>query len=202
MKRKGSIFIIIGIVLLVSAAFLTGKNLIENERANKNAEEILDKLIPEVIEKNEERINVPDALFTDTDVYREMPVKTIDGREYVAIISIPSLNIDLPVFSEWDYDKLSYAPCRFSGSVYTKDLVICAHNYTGHFGPIDNLRLGDKVIVIDMDGNYFNYSVVEVETLDPSSVDEMISGDSWDLTLFTCTLSGATRITVRCTLEK
>ncbi len=202
MKRKGSIFIIIGIVLLVSAAFLAGKNLIENERANKNAEEILDKLIPEVIEKNEERINVPDAFFTDTDVYREMPVKTIDGREYVAIISIPSLNIDLPVFSEWDYDKLSYAPCRFSGSVYTKDLVICAHNYTGHFGPIDNLRLGDKVIVIDMDGNYFNYSVVEVETLDPSSVDEMISGDSWDLTLFTCTLSGATRITVRCSLEK
>jgi len=36
-----------------------------------------------------------------------------------------------------------------------------------------------------------------VETLQPTAVEEMCSGD-WDLTLFTCTLGGKFRVTVRC----
>ena len=49
----------------------------------------------------------------------------------------------------------------------------------------------------DVDGNVYNYEVAELETLQPAAVDEMKSGE-WDLTLFTCTIGGQTRVTVRC----
>jgi sortase A len=40
-----------------------------------------------------------------------------------------------------------------------------------------------------------------LEILRPTAVEEMISGD-WDLTLFTCTIGGATRVTIRCEKTK
>ena len=48
-----------------------------------------------------------------------------------------------------------------------------------------------------MDGNVFSYKVGEIITLQPEAVEEMTESD-WDLTLFTCTIGGATRVTVRC----
>ena len=52
-----------------------------------------------------------------------------------------------------------------------------------------------------MDGNVFRYEVVELETLMPTAIEEMTSGD-WDLTLFTCTIGGGSRVTVRCELAE
>lgn len=37
----------------------------------------------------------------------------------------------------------------------------------------------------------------EIQILQPGDVEEMLSG-GWALTLFTCTLGGRTRVTVRC----
>lgn len=39
--------------------------------------------------------------------------------------------------------------------------------------------------------------VAEVEILKPTDVEQMIAGD-WQLTLFTCTVGGTSRVTVRC----
>ena len=83
------------------------------------------------------------------------------------------------------------------GSAYTDDLIIAAHNYTRHFGNLKNLEPGDRIIFTDVDGNVFSYEVILRETLMPTAIEEMESGD-WDLTLFTCTIGGAYRVTVRC----
>lgn len=82
-------------------------------------------------------------------------------------------------------------------SAYNDTLIICAHNYESHFGKIKNLAPGSKVYFTDIDGNNFSYEVVEICILDPYAIEEMQSGD-WDLTLFTCTWGGRTRVTVRC----
>jgi sortase A len=39
--------------------------------------------------------------------------------------------------------------------------------------------------------------VVEKEVLKSTAIEEMEAGE-WDLTLFTCTIGGADRITIRC----
>ena len=58
------------------------------------------------------------------------------------------------------------------------------------------LKAGDTITFTDVDGNVFTYQMVERETLLPASIEEMESGD-WDLTLFTCTVGGKSRVTVR-----
>ena len=54
-----------------------------------------------------------------------------------------------------------------------------------------------RSLFFDADRNRFAYEVAGVEELDSTAIEEMVTGD-WDLTLFTCTLSGQTRFTVRC----
>lgn len=75
--------------------------------------------------------------------------------------------------------------------------MIAAHNYAQHFGRLSRLTEGDEVRFTDMDGNSFAYTVAGLEQLDPRQVKDMLSG-GWDLSLFTCTLSGQSRLTVRC----
>ena len=127
----------------------------------------------------------------------EMPTMDIDGNRYIGTLDIPALNLSLPVMSEWSYPKLKIAPCRYVGTAYQGNFVIAAHNYRTHFGSLGNLSAGDRVTFTDVDGNIFSYDVVEVQILNPAAIEEMVS-DDWDLSLFTCTLGGKTRLTVRC----
>lgn len=121
----------------------------------------------------------------------------IDGEWYIGLLSIPSLQIELPIFDHYVYDQLRYTPCRYAGSYLTDNLIIAAHNYSTHFGKIRQLDSGDVVDFTDMAGNVYHYQVMQTEILSDTATAEMETGD-WDLTLFTCTLSGAERVTVRC----
>lgn len=131
----------------------------------------------------------------------EMPTKEIDGQTYIGMVEVPALELSLPVISEWTYPRLKKAPCRYVGSVYSKDMVICGHNYDRHFGRLKELAVGDEVRFTDMDGNVFFYSVCGTEQLGKYAVEDMLAGE-WDLTLFTCTKGGRMRVTVRCKLER
>lgn len=126
-----------------------------------------------------------------------MPTVEVDGCGYIGYISIPSLGIELPAMSEWSYANLRTAPCRYAGSAYLDDLVIRAHNYRQHFGPLSRLKIGDSVYFTDIDENSFSYAVVEQEQLAGTDAERMRSGD-WALSLFTCTVSGQYRVTIRC----
>ena len=126
-----------------------------------------------------------------------MPVEEIEGNGYIGLLEIPALGLSLPVMSEWSYPNLKLAPCRYSGSAYTGNFTIAGHNYSTHFGPIGGLNAGDSITFTDMQGNRFAYEVQVVETLEATAVEDMVS-EEWDLTLFTCDLSGESRVTVRC----
>lgn len=53
------------------------------------------------------------------------------------------------------------------------NLVIAAHNYTRHFGRLKKLLPGNTVIFTDVDGNCFNYNVLETQILQPNEIKEM-----------------------------
>ena len=86
---------------------------------------------------------------------------------------------------------------QITGSVRGENLVLMAHNYASHFGGLSKLSEGDSVIFTDMDGIVTTYEVKAQDILSPYAVEEMISGD-FDLTLFTCTYGGESRVTVYC----
>lgn len=214
--KKGNIFIITGLLLIAAALLLIGYNLWDNHRAGAEAQSVLEQLIPEIeadpipeegrirYRQSEEQAETQQAAEDDIEYpdyilnpNMDMPVKNIDGADYIGVISIPAIDRELPVFSEWNYTNLKTAPCRYVGSVYLDNMVICAHNYDIHFGSLKYLSYGDTVTFTDMDGNVFNFKIIEIETLNPYAVEEMTAGEC-DLTLFTCTVGGATRVTVRC----
>ena len=64
-----------------------------------------------------------------------------------------NLRLALPVMQQWSYPGLKIAPGRYSGSLYTDDLVIAGHNYARHFGPLAQLTVGTEVLFVDMNDN-------------------------------------------------
>jgi len=207
-NRRGKFSITLGLLLIAAALFLTAFNLYDGLRAEKEAvlaagrlEELMPaprtpvtEVIPEKAPDSAEEIELPDYVLNPE---MEMPVAEVDGVEYIGTVRVPALGLDLPVISRWSYPNLRIAPCRYEGSAYLDNLILAAHNYGSHFGNLKTLSQGDTVIFTDMDGNAFYYEVAVLETLKPTAVEEMESG-GWDLTLFTCTIGGASRVTVRC----
>ena len=192
-KKKGTICIFIGLLLIAAALFLAYYNVRQERMAEKFSQNSLEKLTSEVQDMEEA---VPDYKeFPEM----EMPQKEIDGQSYIGVLDIPVLELSLPVISDWSYPKLKIAPCRYEGSAYTDNLIIAAHNYNCHFGNLKTLQTGEIVTFTDIDGNIFYYEVAELEILEPFAVEDMKSGD-WDLTLFTCTYGGQQRVTVRCVI--
>lgn len=177
----------LGLILIILAVFLTGYNFWDENRAQGTAEQALHQL--QCLQPE----NSDYAFRSDM----EMPTARIDNKQYIGIIQIPALSLLLPVISEWSTSDLKCAPCRYSGSAYSDDMILAGHNYHSHFGNLKYLTPGDLILFTDMAGNTFSYKVTETEVLDGTAVDEMESGD-WDLTLFTCTIGGASRVTVRC----
>lgn len=192
----------IGAALLIAALSLLLFNRAEDEKAGSAVEEILPAVM-EAIENPENSASetIPTESVPEQEVSTDMAVAEIDGYGYIGYLSIPVLELELPVMSQWDYTRLKIAPCRYFGSTKTDDLVICGHNYTRHFGTLKDLQSGDLVIFTDMDGVTSAYEVKAVETLQPAQISEMIESD-YDLTLYTCTYGGASRVTVRCSRKE
>lgn len=188
-----------GTALLCGALSLFLVNRREADAAAMSAVEVLPQLQERIPEEPDQKIVdqqlIPAELMTQEQA--EMTQVVIDGHSYVGYLSIPGLMLDLPILADWNYDLLQKAPCRYIGSSKTDDLVLMAHNYPKHFGRLSELSLGDSVYFTDMDGILTAYEVVARDVLAPTAVDEIGDG-SFDLTLFTCTYGGQSRITVYC----
>ena len=204
-KSKKMFFMLSGMVLMAAAAGLTAYNLNEDARAKESAFNILEKFNSErekQIESMEEPslpTGITGKIVEETTISPDtpMPVIVIDDVPYIGTLTIPALGIELPVAENWDYTQMKISPCRYEGSVYKNNLVICAHNYSTHFRNIKDLQNGDDLIFIDAVGNEFDYQVEIVETLQPTAIEEMISSE-YDVSLFTCNYAGNARVTVRC----
>ena len=213
-SKSGAIFMSLGLVLLVFALVLAAYNLWSEQNAGRRSGEIVRLLSDETAETSDDgemvynmghEPYVENTYEEDAPMYMlfpemEMPSKTINGRDYIGVLYIDELGLELPVLSELTYPGLRLSPCRYKGSAYEGNLIIAAHNYKTHFGNIKKLTPGSVIRLIDIDNNEFIYVVQTMETLPGTAVEEMEGGD-WDLSLFTCNYGGTARITVRCSLE-
>ncbi len=210
----GRTLIILGALCIIAAVGLYGYNKWDDRRAGNAVTDVQDALEDAIGaqdsigaaalsgDESSELTSVPAwyLLISDDDEAREMATVEVDGYDYIGTLSIPSYGLELPIMSEWSYSGLRIAPGRFSGSVWSNDMVICGHNYERHFGNLKNLEAGEEVTFTDVEGNVFNYEVKEDVIRQPTDVEEMTVREDgeWDLTLYTCTVGGRTRVTVRC----
>lgn len=193
--KKGRVCIILGLLLLAAALFLTGYNLLEGSRARRSADQATQALVQRLPQGEQQ--SGPELPLWQRCPDMALPVETVEGRDYVGLLELPALGLELPVQERWSYPNLRQSPCRYQGTPYRSGFVIAGHNYSAHFGSLRSLTAGDSVYFTDMDGNIFAYQVAAVEVLPPTAVEEM-TDDGWDLTLFTCTPGGQSRVAIRC----
>lgn len=213
-NRVGILCMFLGAVLILGALLLSRMNMQEDTVAQEAVVEVMPQLVQQIKEntatestvsasetipglspEGELELQIPLELLTDED--KKMTEVEIRDNRYIGYLSLPDLRLELPIMSTWSYAKLNIAPCRYTGSVRGEDLVLMAHNYNSHFGRLSQLDIGDSVKFTDMEGVVTPYQVVGKDLLDPTAVEEMISG-TFDLTLFTCTYGGKSRVTVYC----
>ena len=190
-KKTGIAFMLIGAFFVLAAIVLAVSNHIEELDADRSAQEVMDNMMGAISK---------DAHISALPLPEELETVKIDDHDYIGYISIPSLDLCLPVMAEWSYPNLKISPCHYYGNLKS-GMVVAAHNYEYHFGRIKQLKPGDEVYFGDVNGRAYKYETAEVEILKPTAIEEMIS-DGWDLTLFTCTYGGQSRVTVRCTAIK
>ena len=220
-KFVGITCILLGVVCLCASVGLMLYNRVEEQNAEEYASVLLKDVQQEIIANIQEMTqeNVPDQndqgtttpgdseqeggqsgeedVIIEEEIIPEMQTVRVGGYDYIGILSIPALNLELPVMTDWSYAKLKKAPCHYYGSCYETDFVIAAHNYKSHFGRLSKLQPTDHVIFTDVMGNAYRYEVVLLETLPKTATKEMITS-GFDLSLYTCTTGGGSRVTVRC----
>ena len=212
-RSRGTLFMVIGVLLLLIAGGLFARNMREEELAEVYSVQVLkqiQKVIPTLEEKSEAMLsaaNSPDKtalIAAQTEELKDEPAQArqmqtiqVEEESYIGVISIPSLNLELPVNSEWSYAKLERSPCCYAGSFLDDTLVIAGHSVSAHFRGLREINVGANVAFTNAVGNVILYQVVAVETLGSTEVDKLIHND-YDLTLFTCTPGGVRRVVVRC----
>ena len=194
-NKRGTLLMSIGALLLAGALFLLVFNYMQEKQADRIAMGTVRVLTQEIIPK------LPDTAEDSQTTATQIQSVKVEGEDYIGVLDIPSLGLSLPVMDNWSYPKLKKAPCRYSGSFLTDDMIIAGHNYKRHFGQLSRLRQGDKITFTDVDGFVYTCQIADIETLAGTDVNDMKSGN-WDLTLFTCTYGGKSRVTVRCLREE
>ena len=144
-KIFGSILIGVGLLLCAAAVAMLLNNRAEQTKAAQKSAELLPQICIQ-IEQNKQAASAEGTVPAEqpemtpveylTPQSLEMKETVIDGHAYIGYLSIPSLELDLPVMADWSYDQLKIAPCRYAGTLRGGNLVIMAHNYARHFGQL------------------------------------------------------------------
>ena len=193
MKRKfGAFFVISGILLMLAAAALLVYNRQESRNALLSSQSALAVLqaaagqeTSETADPYQDHVNPYDQVTAE--ITAKMKEVEINGELYIGYLSIPVLELELPVISEWNYERLRIAPCRQFGSTKTDDL--------------SQLRPGDLLTFSDMESDVILYEVSAMDILEPTAV-ETVKNSNFDLVLYTCTYGGETRVVVFCSRIK
>lgn len=215
---RGALLVIAGLILVAASSVLYLLNERQDEMAGQTAEILLEQLqhsepFEPVVETpapsaTPERTDPPEAPSEPMEeippMVQEapaatpsaMPVKLVAGYETVGILRIPSVGMELPILDNWDYGRLKLAPCRYTGTAEEGNLILMGHNYRSHFKPLYQVKPGAEVEFTDVNGVRYCFVVDRIDTI-KGSEQEKLHAD-YELSLFTCTSGGQSRLVVRC----
>ncbi|MGB6193936.1 MAG: class D sortase [Terracidiphilus sp.] len=119
------------------------------------------------------------------EAYKESLAMTIDPP--VAVLSIPRLKLEVPVFNGTDDLTLNRGAGRVAGTAlpgHAGNIAIAAHR-DGFFRSLKDLRLGDQVALQTDPGDYV-YRVDNISIVQPSDTTVLRPGTKPSITLITC----------------
>ena len=181
------LLLIIGALLILATIAYFAYNAIKASQIRKNNEVLLDKLNTLIPDPH------PGVIEEGRDTM--MPVLSVEGVDYIGIITIPAYEIEIPVASKWDEEKNKGILTKYYGSLSAHSLILGADNALGLFGFSGQITKDDNVFFTDTKGTVYTYSVDDVRRVKKITLDD-ISYDG--LTIFIRSRSSSDYVVVYC----
>ena len=166
-KIIGKIFIIIGTILILVVLYLNINTSNENQKIIQTYKSTIQRT------NNEAK-----------------QAKIVDG--VLGVLSIPKINIEVAIKNGIEDEILDTSVGMFKESVLpgeTGNFSIAGHrSYITNtfFSDLDKVEIGDKII-INSNGNEFNYIVTSTQIVEPTTLEVLNSTNKKEITLVTCT---------------
>lgn len=117
---------------------------------------------------------------------------SIDGIDYIGILSIPSVDVELPIVSEYGKSDIAVY------GVSEKDSPPALSCNSKNWSDVADASVGDKVTLTDMRGCAYEYTVEEIARV---SSYEPPSASSDDMTLTLVTVSKGAYVILKCEMS-
>lgn len=192
MKKPLNFMQIFGILLILASLLLyTGTELFAYYCAGSTAQitERLEAILPDGGNGNP-------GDYSEAD----MPVVQLYRQDFCGLLRVPSFGITLPIGASWDTTRIFTYPCRFWGSVYDSSMVIGGSDRQEMLDFCMRVDHGEKIVITDMTGTRFPYTVELVERRKEAVSEQLLEG-TWDLTLFVKDSVSLEYIFVRCSFS-
>jgi len=183
------ICVILGVALLMGAVLLLFTMGNSGNYGTQDAQTILQKaqaLMPQPVNR------APQERGNNT-----MAALQIDGINVVGILEAPKYGRLLPVASTWDTGLVASMPCRFTGSIYDKTMIIGAVDGEGQFSFATQMEAGDTVVLTDMEGGRYTYNVAAIHHAKHATLEKLRTGD-YPLTIFVKNSKTSEYLLIRC----
>lgn len=126
-----------------------------------------------------------------------MPGLNIRGQDVVGVLTISDFGRDFPVLSAMD--KTAKLPGVYAGAANNGTLIIGVSSYLPGFSGLTSLQDGAQIRFTAVTGEQYTYRVLTAESIPAADASKLSSGDDWDLTLYTPSLSGVQFEIIRAT---
>ena len=198
-KSFGIIVIVLGLGVLCSDVIYN--RVIEHyrDKAIKESEIVVDRTKLDKDSYDETSL-VSGSNFA---VSGDQDVKVVES--YKNVVEIENLGIKAYVFDDLSHDSLTYGVGRYPETPKLGEFgntVIAGHSsniYNCILNNIKDIKIFDVINIYDGSGNLLKYYVVDKFIINPSNVDILKTTDESikELTIITCTSSGAQRLIVK-----
>ena len=186
--NKQRIYSIVAILLFVVGGVLIGKPFYDGYQAEKKQTENVQAVQKMDYEKHEtefvdaSKINQPDLA--------EVANASLDKKQVIGRISVPSVSVELPVLkASTEKNLLSGAATVKENQVMGKgNYALAGHNMSKKgvlFSDIASLKKGDKIYLYDNENEY-EYAVTGVSEVTPDKWEVVEDHGKGEITLITC----------------
>lgn len=193
MKEKviDIIFITVLLIVILGIGIYIYKTISEKE---ENTLEVMVEKMPEQLDK---KTTKEDKLIVDEC--------EINGKTYevIAILYIPTLEIEYPVLSSTSKELLKVSLNKYWGPNPNRpgNFCIVGHNYNTDqfFGKLNRIQKGEVIQLTDMSGKGLQYYVYDTYIADPddTSCTSQLTDGKTEITLITCTKDFKQRFIVK-----
>lgn len=200
-KCVAGILVAVGVVMLSVPVYFHFHGKIKTDEVTQRFEHMLeekDDEKKETKEKGDDKNHEAETTTNDekTTLYPE--------GEAIAILEIESIGIRYPVVEGCSAVELNYAIGHMSETAVVGEkgnCVLAGHNGSRNgvfFTHLNQVKVGDKVTLLDRNRTYHNYEVTDRFVVGPYDNSIRTQGENEELTLFTCAEKGKKRFVVKC----